>query len=79
MPGEERLPEERLRKVGMSESLRRSEEMTQSNIPLHGVRSTFWVPEGVMVVTVPQNEKISENGKNGRKRSRLCYLSEKSK
>ena len=33
MSGEERLPEERWRKVGMSESLRerRSEEMTQLN------------------------------------------------
>ena len=33
MSGEERLPEERRRRVGMSESLweRRSEEMNQSN------------------------------------------------
>ena len=30
MPGEERLPEERLRKIGMSESFKKT-EMTQSN------------------------------------------------
>ena len=41
MPGEEQLSEERLRELGMSESLRRSEEMTQSNNFPHEVKSTF--------------------------------------
>ena len=66
MSGEERLPEERWRRVGMSGSLRgrRSEEMTQSNTSSPRVGSTSRVPEGVMAVEVPQNEEIS-GGKNG--------------
>ena len=30
-----------------------------------GVGSTSWVPEGVMAIEAPQNEKISGGGKNG--------------
>ena len=30
-----------------------------------GIRSTFWVPDGVMAIEVPQNERISGGGKNG--------------
>ena len=64
MSGEERLPEERWRRVGASGSLRgrRSEEMTQSNTSSprkSGVGSTSWVPEGVMAIEVPQNKEIS--------------------
>ena len=59
MPGEERLPEKRWRRVGVSGSLRerRSEEITQSNTPsLQGFGSTSRVPEGVMAIEGAQNE-----------------------
>ena len=48
MPGEDRLLEKRLRKVGMSESLRRrrSEEMTQSNTSSPRVQKYFLSPRG---------------------------------
>ena len=48
MSGEERLRNEQWRRVGMLGSLRerRSEEMTQLNISLHGVRNIFRVSEG---------------------------------
>ena len=32
-----------------------------------------------MIVTVPQNEEISKDGKMGGKRSQFCHLSGKSK
>ena len=29
------------------------------------IRSTFWIPEGVMTIEVPQNEEVSGERKNG--------------
>ena len=40
-----------------------------------GIRSTFCFANGVMVVTVPQNEEISENGKNGGRKGVGCAIS----
>ena len=66
--GEERLPEERWRRVSVSESLRgrESEEMTQSNISCSwGSEVPLEFQRGVMAIEVPQNEEISGGGKNG--------------
>ena len=68
MSGEERLPVERWRRVGVSGSLRgrRSEEMTQSNTSfLRGSEVPFESQRGLMAIEVPQNEEISGGGKNG--------------
>ena len=43
-----------------------------------GVGSTSKVPEGMMAVEVTQNEKISGEMRNGGRRSRFCYSSQKS-
>ena len=62
MSEEEQLPEVRWRKVVMSESLkgRRSEEMTQRILPLHGGRKYLLSPRGVMVTEVPQIKRFLE-------------------
>ena len=68
MSGEERLPEERWRRVSMSGSLRgrRSEEITQSNTSSpRGSEVPLESQKEVMAVEVPQNEEISGGGKNG--------------
>ena len=66
MSGEERLSEERCRRVGMSESLRgrRSEGMTQRILPPHSCQHLLSL-EGVMAIEVPQNEEISGGGNDG--------------
>ena len=56
MSGEERLPEEQWKRVGVSRSLRgrRSEEMTQSNTSsLWGSEVTLESQKGVMAIEVP--------------------------
>ena len=53
MSGEERLPKEQVRRVGMSESLRgrRSEDITQSNaFSSQGSEVLFESCEGVMTI-----------------------------
>ena len=70
MSGEERLPEERWRRIGVSGSLRgrRSEEMTQSNTSSpRGSEVTLESQRGVMAIEVPQDEEIFGGGKNGGK------------
>ena len=66
MSGEERLPEERWRRVGVSGSLRgmRSKEMTQSNTSSPRGRKYLLSPKGGDGIEVPQNEEISGGGKN---------------
>ena len=65
MSGEERLPEERCRRVGVSGSLgvRRSKEMTQSN-----TSPRLLIPEGMMAIEVHQNEEILEEEKMEREK-----------
>ena len=63
----------------MSGSLRgrRAEEKTQSNISFP--RGSENPVEEVMAIEVPQNEEVSEGGKNGgRKGVGFCHPSEKS-
>ena len=71
MSGEEQLPEERWRRVGMSGSLRgkRSEEMTQSNTSsLRGSEVPLESQRGQWQLKSPKNEEISGGGKDeGRK------------
>ena len=65
MSGEERLPDERWRRVGVSGSLRgrRSEEITQSNASSpRGSEVTLESQRGVMAIEVPQDEEISGGG-----------------
>ena len=57
---------EKIRYVKVIEEVRRNDSI-EYFLPT-GVRSAFWAPEGVMIVTVPQNGEISENGKNGRRK-----------
>ena len=71
MSGEERLPEERWRRVGVSGSLRRrrSKEIAQSNtFSLRGSEVTL-ESQRVMAIEVPNNEEISVGEKNGRRKS----------
>ena len=78
MPGEERLPEEPCRRVGMSRSLRGKEVREDDPIEYFfptGVGSTFKIPEGVMAIEVTQNEEIYGGGENGGKKgvgSAIC-------
>ena len=68
MSEEERLPEERWRRVGVSGSLRgkRSEEMTQSNTSSpRGSEVPLDSQKGVMAIKVPKNEEIFGGEKNG--------------
>ena len=70
MSGEERLPEKRWRKVGVSGSLmgRKSEKMSSRIFLFCGGRKYLLSPRGMMAIEVPQNEEISGGGKNeGRK------------
>ena len=67
MSGEERLPVEQCRRVGVSGSSRgrRSEEMTQSNTSSpRGSEVPLESQGGLMAIEVPQNEEISGGGKN---------------
>ena len=70
MSGEDQLPEERWRRVGMSDSLRgrRLEEMNQSNTFSCWGRKSLLSPRRVMTIKVSQNEKISAGGKNGERK-----------
>ena len=80
MSGEERLPEERWRRVGVSGSLRgkRSEEMTQSNtsspqgseVPLESQR-------GCWQLKSPRMKRFLEEGRiEGEKESVLPFVGE---
>ena len=70
MSGEDRLPQERWRRVGMSDSLkgRRSEEMNQSNTSSCWGQKSLLSPRRVMTIKVFQNEKISAGVKNGERK-----------
>ena len=67
MSGEERLPEDRWRRVGVSGSLRRrrSEEMTQSNTFFPQSRKYLLSPRRLMAIEVSHNEKVFGGGKDG--------------
>ena len=64
MSGEEQLLEEQWRRIGVLRLLRgRRSEMTTLSTTSSPQRSEVY-PGGVMEIKVPQNERISENGKN---------------
>ena len=70
LSGEERLPEERRKRVSMSGSWGREGQRRWPNeyfFPT-AVGSTFWVPKGVMAIEVLQNNEISGGGKNGERK-----------
>ena len=65
MPGEERLPKERWKRIGISGSLRgrKSEEMSQLKTSSPWGRKNLLSCRGVMEIEVPHNEDISGGGK----------------
>ena len=71
---------EEWRRMGVSGSLRgrRSEEMTQLNTSfLQGSEVPLESQQKVMAIEVPQNEEISEGGKNGGRKgisSAICWV-----
>ena len=67
MSGEEGLSEEQRRREGMSGSVRgrRSEKLTQLNLPPHGGQKYLLSSRRGVAVEVPHNEEISGGGKNG--------------
>ena len=81
MSEEERLPEDRLRRVGVSDSLRRrrSEEMTQSNTFFPQSRKYLLSPRRLMAIEVSHNERFLEEGRMEEERESVLLSSEKSK